>query len=239
VASTSHALVPNAARTAVLTVAGRIPVVHVETRRQFEALEQLKDGLHLRAVFLRVAARVERDEEVDLLDEFEAPPEAWHPEPPARWLPLEEADPASIAPEEFVEAVARWLEELRGAPVPPQRPAWARPGWLAQVSPWVEEQAGAVDEPRLVRQWPLSAVYRFESAGDRGGFYLKAVFSLFGAEPAVTEALAREHPGDVPDVVATDVERGWLLMRELAGESVKGEPRATVCARSLGSSGHG
>jgi hypothetical protein len=221
VASTYYALVPNSARTALLTVGGKLPVIHTETRHQFKALEALKRALGLDAVFLRVAARVARGEEVDRVNQFDAPAADWRPRPPAEWLPLEEADAVKLAHAEFVDAVGGWLEELRGAPIQPKRPPWARPGWFAQASAWVAEQAPVRGRPKLVRQWPLSAVYRFDS--DDGPVFLKAVFSLFAPEPSVAEALAREHPGDVPEVVATDVERGWILMRELDGKSARGE----------------
>jgi aminoglycoside/choline kinase family phosphotransferase len=58
------------------------------------------------------------------------------------------------------------------------------------------------------------------AAGDDrdGVVYFKAAFSLFRHEPPVTAALAREHPGRVPDVLAVEPERGWLLMRELQGD---------------------
>lgn len=200
---------------------GKLPVLHAETRHQFKALEALKRALRLDAVFLRVAARVSRGKEVDLVNQFDAPAADWHPRPPAEWLPLQEADAATLAQAEFADAVGGWLEELRGAPIHPKRPLWARPGWLARASAWVAEQTPIRGQPKLVRQWPLSAVYRFDT--DDGPVYLKAVFSLFAPEPSVAEALAREHPGDVPEVVATDVERSWILMRELDGKSARGE----------------
>jgi aminoglycoside phosphotransferase (APT) family kinase protein len=221
VARTYYALVPNAARTAVLVAGGTLPVVHVETRHQFKALELLRSTLRLPAAFLRVAGRHERDEEVDLLNAFDAPPTGWRPEPPAEWLPLDEAEPATLAPAELVGAVDQWLEEQRGAPIDSKRPPWARAGWLEGAAAWVTEHAAVRADPELVRQWPLSAVYRFDSAD--GPVYLKAVFSLFAAEPAVTEALARAHPGDVPEVIATETERSWMLMRELEGKSARGE----------------
>jgi len=221
VASAYYALVPNSSRTAVLTVGGKLPVIHAETRHQFKALERLKRALRLDAVFLRAAARVSRGEEVDLVNQFDAPPADWIPRPPAKWLPLEEADAITLAQAGLVNAVGGWLEELRGAPIHPKRPPWARPGWLAQASGWVAEHAPIRGRPKLVRQWPLSAVYRFDS--DEGPVFLKAVFSLFAPEPAVSQALAREHPGDVPEVVAIDVERGWILMRELVAKSARGE----------------
>jgi phosphotransferase family enzyme len=220
VASTFHALVPNSAGTAILTVDGRLPVLHVDTRHQFKALEALKRSLRLDAVFLRVAARVARDDEVDLLNQFDGVPAGWRPRPPTEWLALEEAAAPSLAPPSFAAAVDAWLEELRGAAVDPKRPPWARPGWFADMSDWVAERVSVRGKPKLVRQWPLSSVYRFGTAD--GPVYLKAVFALFGAEPAVTEALAREGPGEVPEVVAIDAERGWMLMRELRGKSARG-----------------
>ena len=104
----------------------------------------------------------------------------------------------------------RWLAEQRGeTPVPELRPAWARPGWHDDAEAWVGSPLAQL------RAWPLSAVLRGERDGEP--VYLKAVFPLFHHEPAITEALARESPGFVPDVLAIDRERGWLLMAELPG----------------------
>jgi Phosphotransferase enzyme family len=113
--------------------------------------------------------------------------------------------PAPLRP-----AFERWLAEQRGAPVPPLRAAWARPGWLAEAEAW----AGCELEPH--RMWPLSAVLRGMLDGET--VFLKAVFPLFHPEPVITEALAREHPGAVPELLRADHERGWMLMPELRGE---------------------
>jgi hypothetical protein len=131
------------------------------------------------------------------------------------WLPLDQVEPEQVTPV-FADGVAQWLAEQRGGPVPRERPPWARPGWLAGASAWVADQARVAGEAELVRQWPLSAVYRYPTAD--GPLYLKAVFTLFRHEPAVTAALAEAHPGDVPDVVAIDADRGFLLMREFGAE---------------------
>ena len=112
-------------------------------------------------------------------------------------------------PQPLRPAFERWLAEQEGARVPELRSAWARPGWLAAAETW----AGC--ELRPQRMWPLSAVLR--GSLDGGTVYLKAVFPLFHHEPAITEALAREHPGAVPEVLRVDTERGWLLMRALRG----------------------
>jgi phosphotransferase family enzyme len=198
-------LVPNQDRTALLVVDGRLPAVRAEDDLR-DVLADLERTYGVRAPFLRT---VRRDQETGALLEIDAA------SAPGEWLPLDAVDPESVAPA-FADGVEQWLAEQRGAPVPPERPPWARPGWLASASVWVAEQAGVEGEPELVRQWPLSAVYRFATA--EGPLYLKAVFALFRHEPAVTAALAAAHPGDVPDVVAIDRERGLLLMREFGPE---------------------
>lgn len=107
----------------------------------------------------------------------------------------------------------RWLAEQRGAAVPRLRAAWARPGWFAEAEAW----AGCTLRPH--RMWPLSAVLSGVLDGET--VFLKAVFPLFHHEPAITEALAREHPGFVPEVLRIARERGWMLMRPLNGESAE------------------
>src|SRR5436305_5148958 len=107
-------------------------------------------------------------------------------------------------------AFERWLAEQRGAPVPQLRAAWARPGWLAEAEAW----AGCSLRPH--RMWALSAVLHGSLDGEM--VFLQAVFPRFHHEPAITEALAREHPEIVPDILRVDHDRGWMLMRELRGE---------------------
>ena len=131
-ASAHYALVPNVAGTAALTVEGELPVLHTETRHQFKALEALKRSLRLEAPFLRLAARFEHEDSEVLAHQFDAPSDGWTPRSPARWLPLEQIH----APPELQSALEQWLDELRGEPVHPSRPPWARPGWLAEVAEW-------------------------------------------------------------------------------------------------------
>jgi hypothetical protein len=150
---------------------------------------------------------------------------------PEHYLQLHVFDEGSNAPTgdlELVPAPLRpalegMLEEVRGAPPPHDRPAWARPGWHAQAEAWADNRLSQV------RLWPLSAVLRGASG------YLKAVFPLFHHEPALTQALAREHPGAVPNVFRVDHERGWMLMSELPGTPVFDlrPPAADVVLRTI------
>lgn len=174
-------------------VDGSLPSVETSWRLPdiLDALEPLIG----RPPYLRMAERVVEDDRELRLHVFEV----------GDAVVYDAEMPAQLRP-----AFERWLDEQHGAPVPQLRAAWARPGWFAEAEAWV----GCDLRPR--RMWPLSAVLSGVLEGET--VFLKAVFPVFHHEPAITEALAREHPGAVPDVLRVDHERGWMLMRELHGE---------------------
>lgn len=221
-------LVPDPTRGAVLVVRG---AGHDELPRIEAAggpagmLSALEAVYGLRAPYLRPALVV-LDEDASptmALRELAAPASDWRPTAGLAWLELERADPDALTPSDLAPQVSRWLEEQRTGRVPERRPPWARPGWLAEASRWIEERSVAlghepVGEVELVAQWPISSVLKL--ATSRGTVFFKAVFAAFFNEPALTRALASEHPGLVPEVLAVDDERGWILMRELRGEQM-------------------
>jgi hypothetical protein len=213
-----HAIVPNCDRTAILVVEGRLPVVRTDGHKQVASVAALRDAYDVRVPFLRVVRRLEdNDERLTTLFEVDTPPQNWTPPKPAGWVALESLRVADVEPL-FPDGLEEWLAEQAGAPVPPERAPWARSGWLERATAWVDEVAHLTGEPREVRTWPLSAVYEFDTS--LGSVYLKACFSIWRHEPAVTAHLARRHPGAVPDVVAFNEREGWLLMRELTGVGV-------------------
>lgn len=213
-----HAIVPNSDGTAILVVEGRLPVVRTDKRGQIATVEALGEMYDVRVPFLRVVRRLEDNEEhLTTLFEVDIAPPNWTPPQPASWVALDSLRAADVEPL-FSGGLDEWLGEQAGAPVPPERAPWARSGWLERATAWVDEVAHLTGEPRVVRTWPLSAVYAFDTSF--GSVYLKACFSIWRHEPAVTAHLARRHPGAVPDVVAFDEREGWLLMQELTGPGV-------------------
>jgi hypothetical protein len=208
-----HAIIPNADRSALLVVEGRLPVVHTAERQQLVTLATLEELLGVRCIFLRTVRRSEDDEKrLTTLFEIDSVPRR-----DGTWLRLESVDASAVEPR-FPDGLEEWLAEQRGSPIPPQRAQWARPGWLSRVTEWVDGIAGVRGEPRLVRQWQIASIYVFET--ELGQLYLKACFALWPHEPAISAALAREHPGAVADVVAVTEDQAWLLMRELCGTPV-------------------
>lgn len=89
---------------------------------------------------------------------------------------------------------------------------WTEPDWLAEAKAWIEAQvpvAGEIEQPH-VRPW--STVMRVPTAD--GDLWFKAVTALHRFEPALTALLAQLLPDRVPELVAVDGERAWMLMRD-------------------------
>jgi hypothetical protein len=94
---------------------------------------------------------------------------------------------------------------------------WSRPEWLAEVQSWIRErlaargiaQSGALEQPH-VRWW--STVLRVPTTDD--DHYFKALSPMHVFEAGLTEALARWAPDRVPELLAVDPARGWMLMRD-------------------------
>lgn len=117
------------------------------------------------------------------------------------------------------ELIRQAVEEESGQrPVPEARAAWCRRGWAEQAMAWTDaalatEGAVRIGAPVVAKSWSLSHVTRLST--NRGDRFGKATPPLFAAEPALTRWLGERFPGAVPDVVAADAERGFLLMRPL------------------------
>ena len=93
---------------------------------------------------------------------------------------------------------------------------WTQPEWLAAAHAWIEHAilqsgsrlVGAIEQPH-VRPW--STVLRIPT--NDGTYFFKAA-PVPAFEPALTLALARRNPDVLPEVIAADSERGWMLTRD-------------------------
>jgi hypothetical protein len=100
---------------------------------------------------------------------------------------------------------------------------WTDARWLAGVKDWLDrrleelglQSAGPVEQPH-VRPW--STVLRMPTTG--GDVWFKANIPLLAYEAAVVDLLAARRPGFVPELLATDIERGWMLMAD-GGERLR------------------
>jgi hypothetical protein len=95
---------------------------------------------------------------------------------------------------------------------------WTDRSWLAEAHAWIRghvEPSGPIEQPH-VRPW--STVLRVPTA--EGDVWFKANGAPFVHEAAVVSLLSQLRPDRVPELLATDVDRGWLLMAD-AGERLR------------------
>jgi hypothetical protein len=106
---------------------------------------------------------------------------------------------------------------------------WSEPGWLAEASDWVREAlarqgitlSGPIEQPH-VRPWSTVLMV----PADAGRFFFKATAPALGHEPALTRALAGWRPDCMPQVLAVEPARGWMLMAD-GGQTLRSVLKAT------------
>ena len=94
---------------------------------------------------------------------------------------------------------------------------WGQPAWLEEATAWARarlaehglEPTGEIEQPH-VRWW--STVLRIPTR--EGDLWFKADAPPHAFEARLLPILERVRPGHVPELVANDAERGWLLMRD-------------------------
>jgi hypothetical protein len=134
------------------------------------------------------------------------------PGPRASWWQVTDLPTAGLS-EDDTELIARQLADV----APPERVAWARRGWLAEASAWIER---VVQEDGRTTVGPIEQVSNscissiLRAATTRGRVYFKATAPspLFVDEGMVTAHLAGLFPGRVPRPLAVDSDRGWMLL---------------------------
>jgi hypothetical protein len=142
----------------------------------------------------------------------------WIPPPDAVWLKREALDTvewAEATQGAIVEEWFDWLDEPS-----PLRVPWARFGWFEEAARWIDKQLKRLDlmatgPVEQIRAWTRGCVLRVATTA--GVLYFKAVPRAFTHEPVLTRVLSQRHPQHTPKVLAVDVERGWMLMRDMGG----------------------
>lgn len=134
-----------------------------------------------------------------------------------RWAGAAEIERIDLAAEIPVRPLLRYLRALESGEMPPQRPPWARPGWLPGVRRWITAALGGqgvrVLEIKPFKQWGISCVLHVLT--DTGDYYFKTTnrnMPLFVNEALMTVFLAERFPGAVPRPVAAEPGEDWMLL---------------------------
>jgi aminoglycoside phosphotransferase (APT) family kinase protein len=175
------------------------------------------------------AADIDARQRVDLLYAMDNLDPSWTPGPGMRWLGREDLPSLRLALEEQRPALETWLAEAETGQLPALRAPWARKGWLATATYWIDAQLAGLGLARTgrieqVRSWGISTILRVPV--DPEPLYFKAVPPLFISEPPITQALAARFPGRVPTPLAITAwdDQAWMLMRPFHGDLLENAP---------------
>ena len=110
---------------------------------------------------------------------------------------------------------ADWLADAERRRVPKERPAWERKGWFSAAAGWMQHEldrkniqvTGSVQQFRVCL--PNSAILRVRTS--QGHCYFKAGHLTPPKEAEMTMALAKRWPQLVPEPLAVDIARNWML----------------------------
>ena len=105
-----------------------------------------------------------------------------------------------------------------------RRAPWARRGWFAAASAWIEAaiveqgytQTGPVEQ---LRNWSISSILVTPTSRGRVYFKAAAALPLFVDEPALTQTLAQLYPAHIPTPLIIDRAQGWMLMKDFGAST--------------------
>ena len=209
-------------------VGWKLPSVEVDIDVENDlrpAVEALEELLGARVTILRYAARdLDREHHiVNVVHVLECLAAGWEAPVGAEWRDRRSLSGLPLAIDAHREPVLHVLEELETGAVPAERAPWAREGWLAEATAWIETSLSALGRPPIgrveqIRTWCLSSLLRVETAD--GGVFLKATAAspLFADEGSVMRGLAKLFPENVPPPLAVDSVRRWMLLADLGPE---------------------
>jgi aminoglycoside phosphotransferase len=151
-----------------------------------------------------------------------------------RWVSADEV--LELAPRDQQDIIAAWFDQASFDRARPLRRDWSRPGWFDRTLAWCEERlierdTAPVGPPEQIKHWSIASIWRLPVRG--GHVWLKAVPPFFAHEGSVLQLVAPTMPEHVPQVIATDRERGLLLLEELPPDTLRARPDSAANDRAV------
>jgi hypothetical protein len=136
--------------------------------------------------------------------------------PAATWVGAAELELLHVPDPETRELAHAWFNRHSGEQ-PLTGAAWTHPGWYIEALAWAvarlnDAGVAATRTPEQLRASERAFVMRIRSHTET--FYFRAAPFVFAHEPALMQWLSLRYPMNVPEVLAVDTGRGWLLQRE-------------------------
>ncbi len=135
------------------------------------------------------------------------------------WVGHEDLSNFKLTNSEHSAALENWFTDRTFSR--PQAP-WEKEGWFAQASVWIHQKLSTLGftilEPiEQLKVFVFGTVLRVET--EAGRFYFKALLPSVQNEPAFILELTKSWASNVPQMVAYDLDKRWMLMHDFAGES--------------------
>lgn len=147
--------------------------------------------------------------------------ELWKVPSEGAWIPYEMLETLTLASPEHHRLLEHWRMK---AEFPPEgQLPWTRDGWFEEASDWIHAQLHrhgmvALGPIEQARSWFLSSLLRLPTTD--GEVYFKAVSPTDVHEPLIIEMLSRHTASLVPQVLAVQKERRWLLTKAVSGQKM-------------------
>lgn len=105
-----------------------------------------------------------------------------------------------------------------------KRAPWFRTGWMDYVKAWItkitqEKAIRTNGSPEKVKESDLCIILRIPT--EEGDLYFKAVGPSAVFEASLSEHLNSHHEGKTVEIIDIEPEKGWLLMKDIKGKSLR------------------
>lgn len=136
----------------------------------------------------------------------------------AVWVGLEEYSQFRKRNADDEDPFVKWLKQQQAATVSKLRAPWERRGWYKAAEQWLTNKLielgiqtkGSVQQFKA--GWPTASILRVSTV--QGQIHFKAAYAKPPGEARLTRLLAQKWPDHVPEPLAVDEARNWMVMRD-------------------------
>ena len=142
----------------------------------------------------------------------------WCPPANGRWIGYSDLANLELAVREHQAVLKTWFSEKQKGETSTLSPPWEHRGWFNEAKVWIQAQISRLGYEAVgpITQfkgaWSRSSILYVPTTA--GNLYFKACFEMPPSEQEVIRALAERWPNNVPSILATELERRWMLMRD-------------------------